>query len=56
VANARRVTIDPPGFKRRQVKGCANDQPRKSTTYVVAAIGADGNRDEEQVTVRCDSC
>ncbi len=53
VANARAVTIDPPGYRGgANTKGCTNDQPRKSTTYVVAAVGAGGDRDEEQVTVK----
>jgi len=53
VANARAVTIDPPGYKGgAATKGCTTDQPRKPTTYVVTAIGAGGNRDEERVTVK----
>jgi len=53
VANARSVTITPPGFHGgAQSKGCAADKPRKTTTYTVAAIGADGARDQEQVTVK----
>jgi hypothetical protein len=53
VANARSVTIDPTGYRGGPVsKGCTTDMPRKSTTYVVTAIGAEGNRDEERATVK----
>jgi len=53
VANARSVTIDPTGYRGGpEPKGCTTDMPRKSTTYVVTAIGADGNRDEERATVK----
>jgi hypothetical protein len=53
VANARRVTIEPPGFHGgASPRGCAAHQPAKTTTYVVTAIGADGERDKEEVTVR----
>jgi hypothetical protein len=53
VANARSVTIEPGGFRGGpEPKGCTNDLPRKSTTYTVTAIGADGNRDEERATVK----
>ena len=51
--NARTVTIDPPGFRGgSKPKGCATHQPTKTTTYTVAVIGADGDRDQEQVTVK----
>jgi hypothetical protein len=53
VANARSVTIDPPGYKGgSNPRGCATDQPTRTTTYVVAVTGAAGERDEERVTVR----
>jgi hypothetical protein len=53
VANARAVTIEPAGFRGGpNPKGCATHQPTKSTTYVITATGADGDRDQEQVTVR----
>lgn len=51
--NARSVTIDPPGFRGGPgAKGCATHEPTKTTTYVVAVTGADGDRDQEQVTVK----
>jgi hypothetical protein len=53
VANVRSVTIDPVGYHGgANPKGCVTDQPKKTTTYVVAASGADGDRDQEQVTVK----
>ena len=52
VENARTVTIDPIRFRGGSVaKGCATDQPGKSTTYTVSAIGAGGEKDQERVTV-----
>lgn len=50
--NARSVTIDPPGFHGPGAKGCATHEPTKTTTYVVAVTGVDGERDQEQVTVK----
>jgi hypothetical protein len=53
VENARTVTIDP--LKHRggaDSKGCATDQPRKSTTYTITATGAGGESDQERVAVR----
>ena len=53
VENARAVTIDPIGFRGGSApKGCATDQPRKSTTYTVSAVGAGGDKDRERVTVK----
>jgi hypothetical protein len=53
VANARSVTIDPPGYRGgSNAKGCATHQPTKTTTYTVAVTGAEGDRDQEQVTVK----
>jgi hypothetical protein len=53
VENARVVTIDPLRFRGgRARKGCATDQPRKSTTYTISAVGAGGQKDQERVTVR----
>jgi hypothetical protein len=53
VENARAVTIDPIGFRAGSAaKGCAKDQPGKSTTYTVSAVGAGGEKDEERVTVQ----
>jgi len=53
VESAQSVRIDPIGFQAGpKAKGCANHQPRKTTTYVVSAIGADGDKDQERVTVK----
>jgi hypothetical protein len=53
VENARAVTVDPIGFRAGSAgKGCAKDQPGKSTTYTVSAVGAGGEKDEERVTVQ----
>jgi hypothetical protein len=54
VVNARAVTIDPIiGFLGGSAgKGCATDQPRKSRTYTVSAVGAGGEKDQEKVTVQ----
>ena len=53
VRDARTVTIDPLGFRGGSTpKVCIPLQPRKTTTYTVSAVGADGDRDTEQVTVR----
>src|SRR5664280_1919296 len=53
VENARAVTIQPIGFRGGSArKGCATDQPRKSTTYTVSAVGAGGDKDQERVTVQ----
>ena len=53
VENARAVTVDPIGFRAGSAgKGCAKDQPGKSTTYTVSAVGAGGEKDQETVTVQ----
>jgi len=53
VEHARAVTIEPLRFRAGSAgKGCATDQPKKSTTYTISAVGAGGDRDQEQVTVR----
>ncbi len=52
VENASSVAIQPVHFHgSSQPKGCAMDNPRKTTTYVVTATGAEGSRDQERVTV-----
>lgn len=49
---ARSVTISPLGFRGGPGNhGCTMVQPRKTTTYTVAAIGVDGDTDEQPVTV-----
>ena len=51
--NARSVTIDPPGYHGgASAKGCAAHKPLKTTTYVVTVTGVDGDKDQEQVTVK----
>ena len=53
VENARAVTVDPIGFRAGSAgKGCAKDQPGKSTTYTVSAVGPGGEKDSESVTVQ----
>ena len=53
VENARAVTVDPIGFRGgSEAKGCAKDQPGKSTTYTISAIGPAGDQDQERVTVQ----
>lgn len=51
--HAAAVTIAPLHFRASNpAQGCAMDSPRKTTTYVVTAAGADGGRDTEHVTVK----
>ncbi len=53
VANARSVSVEPPGFRGgANPRGCVAHLPAKTTTYVVTATGMDGETDREQVTVR----
>jgi hypothetical protein len=53
VENAQAVTVDPIGFRAGGAgKGCATDQPGKSTTYTISAVGAGGEKDQERVTVQ----
>ncbi|HTX33862.1 MAG TPA: hypothetical protein VME43_02540 [Bryobacteraceae bacterium] len=53
IENAASVAIAPIHFHAASnPKGCGTDTPRQTTTYVVTAIGADGSRDQEQVTVK----
>jgi hypothetical protein len=53
VENARSVTIEPLHYAGgAKPKGCVSDQPRKSTTYVITAIGSAGDRDAERVSVK----
>jgi len=49
--NALSVTIGPVGYHGSTAKGCASDQPKKTTTYTVTATGAGGEKDSEKVTV-----
>lgn len=53
VEHAKAVEITPIGYRGgAKAKGCATDQPHESKTYVVKAIGAGGDKDEEKVTVK----
>src|SRR5450432_207518 len=53
VENVKSVTIEPLHFTGgAKAKGCVNDLPRKSITYVISAIGAGGDKDQERVTVK----
>jgi hypothetical protein len=53
VENAKSVTIEPLHYAGgAKAKGCVSDQPRKSTTYVITAIGSAGDRDSERVSVK----
>ena len=53
VENARTVTIAPLNYHGgSDPKGCTVDQPHQTTTYVISATGASGEKDEEKVTVK----
>ncbi len=50
---ARSVTITPVSYHGGASNhGCVMDQPRKTTTYVVSAVGPSGDKDEQPVTVK----
>lgn len=51
--HAASVSIAPLHFHApNPAQGCAMDNPRKTTTYVVSAAGADGGHDTEHVTIK----
>lgn len=53
VRHAAALSIAPVHFRApNPAQGCAMDNPRKTTTYVVSATGADGSHDTEHVTVK----
>ena len=53
VSNTKSVTIDPIGYKAGgRTSGCTTHQPTATTTYIVTAIGANGEKDQEKVTVK----
>jgi len=53
VQNAESVEIEPIHFRARtSPHACGTDTPRKTTTYVVTAHGAEGSHDQERVTVQ----
>jgi hypothetical protein len=52
VSDAASVEIEPIHFRKPLIaRGCAVDNPVKTTTYVVTATGVEGSRDQEHVTV-----
>ena len=54
VEGAQSVRIDPIGFHAgAKGKGCVNHLPTKTTTYVVSAVGADGDKDQEGSRSKC---
>lgn len=53
VENAKSVEIQPIRYKAgSQAKNCTTLHPVHTVEYVVSAIGADGDKDEERVTVK----
>jgi hypothetical protein len=53
VENAKSVEIQPIHFRSGpRPDACTMTSPRETTTYVVSAVGADGGKDEERVTVK----
>lgn len=53
VENAKSVEIQPIHFRSGpRSEGCTMTSPHETTTYVVSVVGADGDKDEERVTVR----
>lgn len=52
VSNATTVRIEPATTPSEKDPTCAVATPQKTTTYVVTAVGAGGERDVERVTVK----
>jgi hypothetical protein len=52
VQNAKSVKVTPLLSPSPAMPNCVVDSPRRTTTYTVTATGADGDRDEEHVTVK----
>jgi hypothetical protein len=52
VLNAKGVKVSPLIAPSPAMPNCVVDQPPKTTAYTVTATGADGERDEEHVTVK----
>lgn len=53
VENAKSVEIQPIHFRGgSRSDACAMTSPHETTTYVVSAVGADGDQDQERVTVK----
>ena len=52
VANAKSVKIEPHTAPSATSPTCGIDNPKRTTTYTVTAIGAAGDQDQERVTVK----
>jgi hypothetical protein len=52
VQNAKGVKVTPLIAPSTGMPNCVVDRPNKTTTYTVTATGAEGDRDEEHVTVK----
>jgi hypothetical protein len=52
VENARAVKVSPLIAPSPGMPNCIVDRPDRTTTYTVTATGADGDRDQEHVTVK----
>lgn len=54
VANAQSVRIDPIGYSKLSgaSAGCTTAQLKQTTTYTITALGAAGDQDRENVTVK----
>lgn len=53
VLNVQSVTIEPIHYKAgSRLSGCTTHQPTATTTYTLSAIGANGEKDQEKVTVK----
>ena len=53
VENAQSVTVTPGRTRNgKENDGCVVDQPQKTTTYVIKATGANGETDQERVTIK----
>jgi hypothetical protein len=52
VANAKSVHIEPRTSPSSTSPNCGIDNPKRTTTYTVTAVGAGGDQDQEHVTVK----
>ena len=52
VSNAKSVRIEPRTTPSATSPNCGIDNPKRTTTYTVTAIGASGDQDQERVTVK----
>lgn len=51
-AQNAKVAVTPLGTSKPAMPNCVVDTPEKTTMYTVTATGADGDQDQEKVTVR----